>query len=395
LRCASSVGPIAMENASWEHTLKQYLTTLPLFGVPFFEPFGSCSGAGVKEVSHKLPECFSDRNWDLGTSAGHEMPTHCRWDAMEEEPCEMVSAKPPPFFFNKQWDLSSTAEVVEPVAPALELPKPDDSLLHSRQRRCCFCLQTPDRFGMVLAENPEPLPGGLLVVTHMDAWSAFARTAGGGCGLMDGDVILEVNGRQGSASELREVLRQSFSVKGKKTINVVVRARPPTFSIELRREGKQWQKLGVAASVDQLNPKCLLVQSLHGDGLVPAWNTAHGSLRICNGDLITHINGVSEDVEAMKKEIQQSSSYGSKLHFRVVTPVGRMAGCEKTALDDGWCMAEWQETTVPWDMKVRWIEADDNISIMSTACGSSAASGSSSGTRTPEESCSSGTRTPL
>merc|ERR1719487_686586 len=170
---------------------------------------------------------------------------------------------------------------------------------------------------------------------------------------------------------MREMLRQSFSSPGQKVIDLAVRSRPPTFNIELRREGPSRQKLGIAASADSTNPECLHVDSLRAEGLVPLWNAAHGSLRICKGDLLTHVNGVSQDVAAMKKEIQQSSTKGSKLRFRVVTPAGQVAGCQKELEDPE--DSPWPETTVPWDMQVRWL--DDNMSEVSTGCCSSNPSG--------------------
>jgi len=297
--------------------------------------------------------------------------------------------KLPGFFSNKQWDLGSLttnntgttkpempvrgADI--PVCKPRDLPKPDPSVINKRQRRCSFHLQPSARFGMVLDETPEPLPCGLLVVTNLDASSAFARTSGGGCGLMVGDVIVEVNGRGGCAAELRDALLHAFSAVGQKVVDVLVRARPPAFNIELRREGKHWKNLGISAIADPANPACLLVEGVHGEGLVPLWNSAHGSLRICKGDLITHVNGVSQDVAAMKRE---GSSRGSKLVFRIVTPPGQIAGCQKEQPEDPDDMP-WPEATVPWDMQVRWL--DDCTSEVSTAYHSSIPSG----TRTPEE----------
>jgi len=311
-------------------------------------------------------------------------------DAVEEE--VKVHAKVPQFFFDKEWDL--TANVAAPAAVAAALPhdKSQKSVVqptadeYSRQRCCSFHLQQSHRFGMVLDETPEPLPGGLLVVTRLDACSAFAKTSQGSCGLMAGDVIVEVNGAQGSASELRDRLRREFGASGKKVINLVVRARPPTFNIELVREGAQWKKLGIAAVPDKSNPGCLLVQGVQPEGLFPLWNEAHGSLRICKGDLITHVNGISKDVQAMKNQVSQCSARGSKLRFRIVTPAGQGSGCQEE-LQDG----TQPETTVPWDMKVTWLDkVDDLASEASTTYGSSPPSGA----RTPEDSCPSGMRTP-
>jgi hypothetical protein len=211
---------------------------------------------------------------------------------------------------------------------------------------------------MVLEETPEPLPGGLLVLTRLEEYSAFSRTSQGTCGLMAGDVIVEVNGQQGNASELREMLRVAFSASGPKVIEIVARSRPSSFNIELWRAGPHWRRLGVAATAVPEHPDSLMVKALHPDGLIPAWNTAHGSLRICKGDLITHINDAANDVDAMKKEVQKAKK-GARLFLTIVTPTRRKAEGQKDASEDPE-EGSWRTTEVPWDMRVRWL--DDNTS---------------------------------
>jgi len=391
--------------ASWEQALKQRFCTLLGPDAPhnhgkgkYWDPFSTCTTrvdafrSDVKGMPPQelAPACLPEREWDPTRKDLDEVAIPVAPAIVSQQSgCVVdVNVKLPPMFFNKEWDLSPNMAI--PAAVAVALPTPDESLVHSRQRHCSFLLQQCDRFGMVLDETPEPLPGGLLVVTRLDACSAFARTAQGACGLMTGDVIVEVNGLHGSAAELCEVLRREFSVSGRKTIDLVVRARPPTFNIEVRREGAHWQKLGISADGDQSNPGCLLVQGLRAEGLIPSWNTAHGSLCICKGDLVTHVNAVSMDAAAMKKEVQRCSAQGSRLRFRIVTPAGQVAGCQKEVQEDKED-SSWPETTVPWDMQVRWLDdMYDGMSEVSTACGSSAPSG----TRTPEDSCPSGARTP-
>lgn len=387
--------------APWEQVLKQRLSEFllsedgpqrQLWGT-FWPTSGSDSDTQKASVQHRLPKCFSDRSWDLGReSAGSASAQTEASRSNVRPPLQTGPVELPSFFMNKDWDLGKTANV-RCMAPDLPKQSDESGIIYPRQRTCSFCLQPSDRFGMVLEETPEPLPGGLLVVASVDARSAFARTVGGGRGLMSGDVILEVNGNIGAAAPLRELLLQQFSAPGQRTVDVVVRSRPTSFNIELWREGVQWQKLGLAAIADAANPECLVVEGIRAEGLVPLWNVAHGSLRICKGDLITHVNGIS-DVAAMKTEIKESSTKGSKLRFRIVTPAGKAAGCHKTCskeqLEGMEDSSLGPETTVPWDMQVRWL--DDNMSEVSTSCGSS----NPSGMRTPEESssCPSGARTP-
>jgi hypothetical protein len=400
---------------SWEQALKNRLSALlpddsPGWTKPLLEPFWT----GVSHSSREEADGQPKVGFSLGTKppfwtgVSHSNREEAdgqlkvtsfdlRPDALPDESREELpgtrstscaEVKLQSFFLSKGWSHGSTGGAADVVEEPQVLPKPDDSTLHLRERQCTFRIQDRARFGMVLEETPEPLPCGLLVVTHMDAWSAFARTSAGACGLMVGDVITEVNGQKGSASSLREVLRRAFSTIGQKSIHVVARSRPLAFNIELWREGTHWQKLGIAAGADKANPGSLLVQGLHADGLAPAWNAAHGSLRICKGDLITHVNGISQDPAGMKKEIQHSAK-GARLQFRFVTPAGQVAG-----LQDGFADREnstWPETTA-WDMQVRWLDdiVDDSMSEVSTAYTTSHLSG----IRTPDESITSGTRTP-
>jgi hypothetical protein len=330
--------------ASWEQTLKQHLTAL-------FSSESQCD------------------------------QTLRRHTAVPEPP--LADGPLPSFFMNESWDLGKSAAI---SAITLDPPKLDKTEVFASQRRCRFRIQQSDSFGVVLEHAPEPLPNGLLVVTGVDCCSAFARTETGGCGLLAGDIVLTVNGKQGNAVYLQEALRKCFSATGNKTVDLVVRSRPPTFNIELRREGAQWQKLGIVANPDLVDSDCLVVDRVRAEGLVPLWNAAHGSLRICKGDLMTHVNGVSRDADAMMTEIQRSSSKGSTLRFRILTPQG-MTGCHKDLSEKEEDLT-WPETTVPWDMQVRWL--DDTMSDVSTTCGS----GHPSGTRTPEDFCPSGARTP-
>lgn len=288
----------------------------------------------------------------------------------------------PSFFMRDDWDLGCSPSI---DCSGLDPPQSliDSKDIFSCRRRCRFRIQQSDRFGMVLEDAAEPLPGGLLVVGSIEASSVFARTVTGGCGLIAGDTIEAVNGLCGSAVALREALRLAFSARGQKTVELALRSRPPAFNIELFSDGRQ--KLGITASTDKANEWCLVVDRLHSEGLVPSWNEANGSLRICKDDLITHVNGIkgiSHGVSSMKKEIQRSFAQGCKLRFRVVTPHGQLVGCHRDTED-----SPWVQTTVRCDMQAGWL--DDTASEISTRCGSS----NPSGVRTPEEHCLLGERT--
>jgi hypothetical protein len=286
----------------------------------------------------------------------------------QEVEVKRAEVKLPPFFFNKAWDLG---QPVESHSASDDMPKEDG------ERRCYFSVNPEDRFGMVLEETLEPLPQGLLIVSGMDAGSAFMRTSSGAPGIRAGDVIVEVDGQRGRASELREALVNQFSINGQRMISLVVRSRPSAFNIELWRRGGK--KTGLTVGVDKTNAECLLVQNVHAKGLAPAWNAAHGSLRICKGDLITHVNGIAQDVEAMKREIENCTAGSAALRLRIVGPGGQIGLHEEANEEE----SQWPLTTVPWDMQVRWL---DDISESSTTA---------SGLVTPVESVTSGTSTPV
>jgi hypothetical protein len=265
-------------------------------------PFCSCtSEAHVKDdpspVQHRLPSFFSDKMWDLSGDV-------CK------DNTDRAEVKLPNFFLDRKWDLGTHSE----------------AFIAQEEKRLSFTLKPSDRFGMVLEETPEPLPLGLLVVAGVDDWSAFAQKAAGRA-IQIGDVILEVNGKRGSSSEIREALVREFSSNNSqsRTINLVVRTRPPAFRCEIGRatgstQGKQRKRrLGFVLCTAKTNSTYMKVQAIQDKGLVPSWNASHGSLRICKGDFITHVNGISKDVQAMIKELEESSKTGSALHLKVLT----------------------------------------------------------------------------
>jgi len=168
----------------------------------------------------------------------------------------------------------------------------------------------------------------LLVVATVEDESAFTKTVGGHPGIRPGDVIVEVNGRRGTAAVLEEVLQQAAAASRNHFhghITIVARPRPASFDVEMIREGPHWKTLGITVMIDKTNPRCALVQSVGSDGLVPDWNRTRGSLRICAGDLI---NALDDDVEAMCNEVREGSK-GSVLRFRVVASVAGQAAMRR------------------------------------------------------------------
>jgi len=192
------------------------------------------------------------------------------------------------------------------------------------ERSLSFRLQPgASRLGLQLAETTQ---GGrklakLLVVANVEATSAFARTADGKLGVTAGDVIVEADGRRGTAAAVHDMLQQAVDCSGHRQITLVVRPRPSSFYVEMLRDGPYWNTLGITLMIDKTNPGSALIQSVRDEGLVPDWNRTHGSLRICAGDLITQVNDLfEEDATAMCKEIQEGRR-GSQLRFHLRTSI--------------------------------------------------------------------------
>lgn len=357
-----------MNGSSLEEALRSQASLLFKSGSPkktwsmrdVWQPLWSCtSECHVKDapspVHHKLPSFFSDKQWDLSG-----------------DQTDRADVKLPGFFLNQKWDLGRAAS-----------GHSDELYTMQEEMRLCFTLQPSDRFGMVLEETSEPVPSGLLAVSGLDDWSAFAPKAAGGPAIKIGDVILEVNGKRGTSSEMREALVRAFSANDDQSriINLVVRSRPPAFNLELwRATGKQRKRrLGFVVCAAKSHPTCLKVQGVLEKGLVPSWNATHGSLRICRGDFITHVNGVSQDVEAMSKEMEESSRIGSALRVRVVTPEGEANLMKESSIEEPNSGCSLRPST--WDMQVRGLE--DNLSVGSTTA--SLSDCSCVGVRTPDE----------
>jgi len=191
----------------------------------------------------------------------------------------------------------------------------------SERNRLVFTIRPGDRFGMQLAEDKGDDPGGALVVVNVETGTTFSRTADGHPGIFPGDTILEVNGRSGHTAILRNSLQQLVTSGSNKQVCLLVQPRPPVFDVELNREGPAWQKLGVSVAVDKVKGESLIVLAVRDEGLVPTWNARCGTTRVCVGDWVTHVNGISHNAEKMCTAVQGSHE-GSKLSLRVVTPMG-------------------------------------------------------------------------
>lgn len=198
-------------------------------------------------------------------------------------------------------------------ATSPDLMPPGDS------HRLQFDFKLGSRVGVQMIMVPDPQRSASLVIAHVEPNGAFTYTADGGPGLFAGDAIVEVNGYEGGPSELKSLLAEAVLTSG--LIDVVAQPRPAEFDVTLKQTGPLKLKLGVSVAIDKNDKTSMRVRIVRSEGLVPSWNQKNGLRRICKGDWITQVNGISGNAEAMHAEIQaQASSENASLVFRIKTP---------------------------------------------------------------------------
>lgn len=192
-----------------------------------------------------------------------------------------------------------------------------------QERRLSFRLQLGAGLGLTLSEarSGAAASNNLLVVASVEGTRIFSKTIDGQPGINAGDVIVEVNGRRGTAAELQEVLHSAAASQSRFALrlNLVVRPRCTSFDVTVLRNGPNWQTLGVKVAIDKNQPGCVTVQSVGKEGLVPDWNRSHGSLQIFAGDMICQVNGADGNAETLCRELKHGFK-GSQLCFRVMAP---------------------------------------------------------------------------
>jgi C-terminal processing protease CtpA/Prc len=253
---------------------------------------------------------------------------HARSGAQDEEICE-------PGEKCKSWGPDKKISFVEHVS-ALEsssiIPVGSGNET-TKEQQLHFKFGANDQLGLQFAETSS-VPGHtvatLLVVSKIDATSAFAQTSEGHLGVCSGDIIVAVNGQSGTAVAIQKMLEQAIAPG--REITLLVQPRPPSFYAELTQAGSTLQKLGVSAVIDKSNQGCILVQAVRKEGLVPEWNSRNGLLHICSGDLIVEVNGIAQDATAMCKQLQAPGE-GTTLRLRMMTtrsPVTRTMSRQAT-----------------------------------------------------------------
>lgn len=167
-------------------------------------------------------------------------------------------------------------------------------------------------FGLAVANVTK-----LIVVVNVDPEGLFVYTAKGTPGLFPGDVIQSVNGIEDPVG-IRKALSQIATNGG--NIDILLHTRPSIFDVTLHREGSVWNRLGISVKLDQAaKPPKMIVQHVRSEGLIPAWNEAHGAFRVCRCDCITAVNGVRKSVEEMQEALQ-AGKIGDILGLRIETP---------------------------------------------------------------------------
>jgi hypothetical protein len=221
------------------------------------------------------------------------------------------------------WDpIMGDRKISSNEVPSLDGARHMKSLpIEGRARLLHFELRPAACFGLHLLELPsfgDLASSSVLVVNSIEADSSFMKDADGKPGISTGDVIVEVNGRRGSADDVRDVLQQAVISSGEKIVEMVVWTRPATFDVDVKQDQLLPDKLGLAVVIDKTKRGCLAVQSVRKQGLIATWNSHNPSLCVCTGDLITEVNGISRDSASMCKTIS-SIGKGDSLRFHIVT----------------------------------------------------------------------------
>lgn len=162
---------------------------------------------------------------------------------------------------------------------------------------------------------------GSLVVARVDPKAPLATTVFGEPGLACSDVILEVNGRSGTARELWNRIDEAFLTGS--SVNILLQPRAASFDVEVKRTGRSWCKLGMqVALVGHTEVRVIMTRD---SGLIPEWNATHGpSLQVLPGDRVTHVNGDSSSAKDMYSAMQEAVM-GECLRLRIATPSRRRA----------------------------------------------------------------------
>lgn len=183
-----------------------------------------------------------------------------------------------------------------------------------------------------------PLPEPALVVAGVEPEGELTRNADGGPGVCPGDIVMEVQKQAGAPAELFEQLQRLSGSSGRAPL--VIRQRPRSFSVDLARKGKSWQRLGLSVSLKPDNP-FVLVAAVHENGLAAEWNQKHNQHCVCIGDRIISVNGRRGSAIDMYALVQ-ATSFGGVLQLQVEPPprnlVPMITAWAATAVTQGDCL---------------------------------------------------------
>jgi len=98
---------------------------------------------------------------------------------------------------------------------------------------------------------------------------------------------------------------------------IIVDRTPHNFQVAMLREGKHWRTLGLIVSADD-SSGCLIVEDIWCPSLISEWNESRvtDDATVDVGNIITSINGVSNDSKAMLAAIQ-SLGKGSQVVLQI------------------------------------------------------------------------------
>lgn len=178
-----------------------------------------------------------------------------------------------------------------------------------------FKLESKKSLGARFAELRDPEPDGALVASSISDRSALSTTVTGFRGVQAGDVVVTVNGEAGSRTRLLDLLTKAKNSGG--MCEIVVRPRPPHFTMELQRAGDE--KMGVVVAVHDDIPDRVEVRQVADEGAVPTWNEKNPRNVVVVGDWVMAVNGQNKPANDMIADMQEAWQKKQKLTLQFLS----------------------------------------------------------------------------
>jgi len=191
-----------------------------------------------------------------------------------------------------------------------------------------FEIEAGKPLGARFGEIVEPkAAGGTLIATSISEKSALAWTKEGSGGICCGDTIVKVGAEGGGKQKLLEMLTQAKKAGG--PVEIQVRPRPATFTVELQKNDDE--KMGIVVAVhDDITDRVEVRQVASEDGAVPQWNEKNYMNQVVSGDWVVAVNGQTKPANDMIQDLQESWQKRQPLSFTIMSyPTQEMRDAKK------------------------------------------------------------------